>query len=204
MKNKFGRLAFVAAVVGAVSGAQAITFTNVHVTGDADVIGALGVDHFVNIGIKDIDFLFNHAIVGDFRPVRESAINITFEAEADQLMILDKLVLSFTNILLGTGKLFFQEIVEDLDNPGVIADFSVWLDSTQQGPFFHDIHFSRWSKRIKVKKTIFLIAQPDIPNQLDLAGVGLVEQNIECVPEPASLAALGLGIAAVVARRRKA
>ncbi|MBL8040008.1 MAG: PEP-CTERM sorting domain-containing protein, partial [Chthonomonas sp.] len=55
---------------------------------------------------------------------------------------------------------------------------------------------------IKVKKTIYLDA-PNVQNQFDRAGVGLVEQKLKCVPEPISMVSMGIGVAALVARKRK-
>lgn len=191
------------AAVAAVGAAHAITFSNATVTGPAQLVGTLGSDYFINTGAQDIDFIFTKAIVGDNLPLRVGAINITFIAESDVAMQLDKLTLSFSNILLGSGHIRFEEVVEDLVNPGIIAAHSVDLYAPGQ-VYTKTLMFDRVSEKIKVKKTIFLDAFDSIdPQVLDLAGIGIVEQKIELVPEPASMIALGLGLAAVAARRRR-
>lgn len=195
--------AFLAALtIGAGVSAQAnITFSSVSVLGDASVVGTLGIDHFVQTGASDIDFFFNHAFVGDFRALRTSTIVIDYIADGVVAMSVDRLVLSFTNLILGNGAVHFTETVTDLINPGVIAFHNVSLFAGS-GPYSADLPFLRPSKKVHVRKVIILDSLPDSPNY-DLAGIGLIEQNFDCVPEPASFAALGLGIAAIAVRRRR-
>lgn len=186
--------------LAAIASAHAITFSNVVITGSAPLVGVLGVDHFVTTGATDIDFTFNHAVVGDNQPLRFGTINITFEASSPTAMVLDNLRLSATTLLLGSGHIRAVETIEDLVTPGVIATFS---KDYFAGTFAisEDIAFSRASTRIKVKKTFFLDAVDT--SVLDLAGIGIIEQNIKTVPEPTSMVALGLGVAGLIARRRR-
>ncbi|MBS1706835.1 MAG: PEP-CTERM sorting domain-containing protein [Armatimonadetes bacterium] len=199
MNKAFSKALLAVAVIGAVSGAQAITFSNVTVTGPAQLIGALNTDYFISTGATDIDFKFNKAIVGDNMPLRFGTINITFEATDAQALALDKLNLSFSSLLTGSGHLRFTEVVEDMVNPGIIASFSKDYYAGSVGDA-STLVFSRVTPHIKVKKSIFLDAFNT--NAVDLAGIGIVEQKLETVPEPATLAVIGLGLAAV-ARRRK-
>jgi hypothetical protein len=53
-----------------------------------------------------------------------------------------------------------------------------------------------------VKKEITLTANPD-SQDFDFAALGLVQQALSTVPEPGTMAALGVGIAALIARRKK-
>ncbi len=188
------------AALGAVAAANAITFSNVSITGPSQLLGTLGTDHFFTPGATDIDFTFNKALVGDAQPLRFGTINITYEAKSPTAMVLNELKLSATTLLLGSGHLRVVETIEDVVNPGVIASFS---KDYYAGTFAiaENIVFSRQSTHIKVKKTIFMDAFDT--QALDLAGVGLVEQNIKLVPEPGTMMAIGLGIAGLAARRRR-
>lgn len=184
----------------AVGVANAITFSNFSITGQT--VGLLNVDHFINTGVDDVDVTFNQAIVGDSLPFRQDTIVITFEAK--DAMPIKSVGFSFTNVLLGSGLINYQEIVEDFAGSGIIASYSHPVVYAPGGPQFGTIVFDRPSTHIKVKKTFFLFA-PDSTDVkvFDLAGIGLVEQKFELVPEPASMAALGVGVAALIARRRR-
>lgn len=202
MKNFVGRMMVAALAASAVTAANALVFSNITVTGPAAVIGTLGVDHFVQTGATDVDFKFNKAIVGDFQAQRSATINITFEVMGDaDCPLVTGVVLSFTGLALGTGFVHVQEIIEDQVNLGIIGSGNLFITPNNPGPVNEMITFTRASSHVKIKKTIFLDAQEN-PDTFDLAAIGLVEQNLKCVPEPASMAALGLGCAAIAARRR--
>lgn len=65
------------------------------------------------------------------------------------------------------------------------------------------LNFSRPVFSFKVKKTFDMdISNQTLPSS-SIASIGLIEQNMRTVPEPASMAALALGIGAIAARRRK-
>jgi len=198
-KNYFKGLVGLA-ILAAVGSAQAITFSNVTITGDAGIVGTLGTDHFVNTGATDIDFTFNKAAVGDNLALRFTTINITYEATSSVAMVLNEMKLSATTLLLGSGHVRIVETIEDVATPGIIANFS---KDYYVGTFAvtENISFQRPSTHIKVKKTIFMDAFDT--QAFDRASIGLIEQNIKTVPEPATMAALGLGLAAIGRRRRK-
>lgn len=73
------------------------------------------------------------------------------------------------------------------------------------GPFTQLAHltFSQGVTEFKVKKTFDIdIAGQTLPSD-SIATVGLIEQNMTPVPEPASLIAMGVGALALLRRRRK-
>jgi hypothetical protein len=95
--------------------------------------------------------------------------------------------------------LIFNEVVEDLVAPGIIATYGVTLNSSTPLPHTADINFSRSSTMVKVKKTIILSAVDT--QAFDLAGIALVEQKL--IPAPGVAALMGMGVL-VMGRRRRA
>lgn len=65
------------------------------------------------------------------------------------------------------------------------------------------LQFSQAVTSFKVKKTFDMdISGQTIPSP-SIAGIGLIEQNMTTVPEPTTIVGIGLGISALLARRRK-
>jgi hypothetical protein len=193
------KLALAAATCAAVSSAQAITFTNVVVNGPASLIAG----NVPTTGATDIDFAFPNAVVGDGQSLRSGTINITYEATSAIAMDLNQLVFSSNALLLGSGYMKVQEVVEDVATGDVLASFEQdFFAPSGSGAFTTNLTFTRPTKHFKAKKTISLFAVPNT-QAVDLAGIRFVEQNIRLVPEPASMTALCLGIAGVVARKRR-
>lgn len=172
----------VMALALACGGQAEVIFSNVMIEGTL-VDGAS-----YQTGSWDIDFSFPDAVVGDppDAPRRFGNIIITFEAQSD--LALDYDMLSILGALDGSGLIFFNEVIEDLVDPGVIATHNALLDENSELPYTADLLFDRATTHVKVKKTFFLSAL-DTPD-LDLASVLLVEQRL--VPEPATLLAVAL------------
>lgn len=113
--------------------------------------------------------------------------------------------------LLGSGTLSFTEDVIELDslgneiNPSTpIGHLSTtWTSSTPGGIWGGTINLSKQVAQIRVKKSFYLDASIDSPAPLDRSVLGQVNQSINVVPEPGTWAALGLGAAALLRRRRK-
>lgn len=196
MRNQFKYVLAVGSAIFALSTSSfALVFSNVTIGGSL----SSGASYFT--GTNDIDFLFPNAIVGDpVDPIRQGNIIITYEAQADMnLDFVDINIVSLLGALDGSGRIYFNEVVEDMVNPGVIASYDA-LILPGDLPFFDTIYFDRPSSHIKVKKTFSLFAIDDT-DDFDVAQISLVEQNF--VPEPATLLAIGAGLAALAARRRK-
>ncbi|MDX2119175.1 MAG: hypothetical protein SFY96_13425 [Planctomycetota bacterium] len=194
MRRTITTLALAAAAGIAATANAGVTFSNVNITGTL----AAGATWATGGAGDDIDFSFPSALVGDGQNLRSGVITITFIAKSDTALNLDKLGLSILGGLLGSGTIIFNEVVEDLVNPGIIATYGVTLNSASQLPHTADIHFSRESTMVKVKKTLILSAVDT--QAFDLAGVALVEQKL--VPTPGAAALLGMGVLAMGRRRR--
>lgn len=188
-----------AVVMGlAASANAAIVFSNVTIAGTPSLIAGATFA----TGGSSIDFTTPNAVVGDFQVTRQGTMTITYEATSTDAMM-NSMVAIFLGGVSGSGQIQFSEVIEDMVNPGIIATLpTVTINSNSQLPFVANLTYSRASTHIKVKKEFFLIAEPDT-NAFDLARVALIEQNIGTVPEPATMAALGLGLAGIVARRRR-
>ncbi len=172
----------VMALALACGGQAEVIFSNVMIEGTL-VDGAS-----YQTGSWDIDFSFPDAVVGDppDPPRRFGNIIITFEAQSD--LALDYGMLSILGALDGSGVIFFNEVIEDLVDPGVIATHNALLDENSDLPYTADLLFDRASTHVKVKKTFFLSAEDTA--DFDVASVLLVEQRL--VPEPATLLAVAL------------
>lgn len=189
-------LGFLATLVATVSSASAnLIFSDVSIT------GSLSTGAGYSPGPTDIDFTFPDAVVGDdTAPRRFGNIVITFEVTSELPMTADQLILSVGGGLAGSGMIFFNEVVENLASPGILATHNATLDSNDVLPYIAMLHFAQPSTHFKVKKTLFLTAADSLdPLIYDLANVSLVEQNF--LPEPGTLALLTLGAFAFARRR---
>ncbi|MCA9242588.1 MAG: PEP-CTERM sorting domain-containing protein [Phycisphaerales bacterium] len=183
--------ALCALLASAAAAQAAVTFSDVAIGGSLSA----GASFVTNA--TDIDFTLPNATVGDpVDPVRAGTITITFIAEDPSG--LDRDLLSILGGLSGSGIIFFNEVVEDLVNPGIIASTNVVADENGDLPVTETIFFSRTSTRVKVKKTVVLAAIDT--DDFDLASVSLIEQKL--IPEPASIAMLLIGSVAAAFRRR--
>jgi hypothetical protein len=160
--------------------------------------GSLASGATYNAGTDGIDFVFPNAVVGDpVDPLRAGTLIVTFDVESD--VPIDRDLLSILGVLSGSGTVFFNEVVEDLDNPGIIATYGIELDETFDLPYTDVVAFDYPVTHFKVKKSAVLTAIDADEFGLDVASIAVIEQVF--VPEPAL--ALPLVLLAVGVRRRR-
>lgn len=194
-----GRLTVGSLAIVAFTKAQAII-----VFSDVVIAGSLSGGASVSVGPYDIDFYFPRALVGDpVDPLRAGDISITYNARGTTNNdFMDRMTLSVLGALSGSGKIFVNEVIEDNATGDILATHGALLDDPSDMPYTAYVNFSRASRDIRVKKS-FLLTAIDT-RDFDVASISLVEQRLRTVvPEPASFAALGLGLLALRRRRRK-
>jgi hypothetical protein len=169
---------------------------------DVVIDGSLAGGASFATGDNYIDFFFPDASVGDGLPLRIGTLSMTYVAESIDGMYQNQMLLSVLGALQGSGTIFFNEVIEDISDPldpVFLASYGVVLDSNSDLPHTAVLDFARPSNKIKVKKNLTLTAFDTAG--VDFANVGLVEQTIRVVPEPASLGLIGLGLLCLFSRR---
>jgi hypothetical protein len=194
---------FFSALVGSaffiVAANAQVIFSNVNIA------GSLSTGATFTTGPTFIEFFFPQARVGDGEPTRSGNLSMIYTALTSRPMISDDLVIVALGATSGSGQIFVNELVEDMsdpNNPVVISSHSAVVNNRNPLPYTAHLLFDRPSANIRVKKEFTLTANPDT-EAFDFAAVGLVQQSISMVPEPATLIGLGAGIAAVLGLRRR-
>lgn len=175
-----------------------VTFSNVNIYGTL-VSGATW-----STSGDSIDFAFPDATVGDpTNPyVNHGTITITYEATTDVGANADSILLSVLGALSGSGLIYWNEVIIDLDNTQTLASTGGIIDSNDDLPLVQNIDFAYTATHFKVKKTFFLSAIDT--REFDLANIGLIEQDIHEIPAPgaASMALMAVGGLVSLRRRR--
>jgi hypothetical protein len=186
-----GIVAALAGLASSVSGA--IVFS------DVTIEGSLATNASFNTGPGGISFEFPDAIVGDdVDPIRSGNIVITYNVEGTAGEQFSEMLLNVFGALSGSGMIFINEIVEDLNQLGsVIGAYNAVLSDNAQLPFSDSFGFSNASSHIRVKKTFVLVApETAAPDLAQLTGT-------DQLPSPGSVSLLAGASVLLFARRRR-
>ena len=195
------RVSLISLAVSAVAATQAITFTNIIITAPPLSNGASSL-----VIANAIKIFTPNAVVGDpTDPMRAGTLNIQYDAHTGAGPIANAVGANTAVAVLGTGTVVFNELVFELDGlgneiGGPIGSLSHTFNTSTSNFHAAFIPLSRNVANLRVKKSFTLLAPNS--NDLDLAAVTIINQNVQVVPEPASLTALGLGAVALIRRRR--
>lgn len=190
------------AIVLATSSAHAITFFDISYTASPLTAGA---DEEI-IG-NSISFFTPFAIVGDSGTggARYGEFDISYSVDAGVGIGAIIMGVTLHEVILGSAKIDFKEVVYELlpdDTIGdVVGSASESFLADFVGSWSQTLVLTRSVNRARVVKS-FVLDAPATP-ELDFASLALVNQNIQLVPEPATMAALGIGALGLLRRRRK-
>lgn len=208
MRN-LGRLALIAALGSVIYVAQAqATFTVVSATYTLDSSGPFSFAVFPDSTNMDIDFLPTAPAfkVGDSTGFSSGTATIIYNVVSTVPII--GIDLTLQGDVAQLGEINWAETAEQgTTNLGSISGLKQGSQYAggNNGAFTQLAHltFSHSVTSFTIKKTFDM----DIANagafSSSLADVSIIQQRLDPVPEPASLAALGLGAMALIRRRRK-
>lgn len=198
---KMNRFAVAALTLVAAAATQAITFTNITVTSPPLSNGSSWT-----VLANSIKVFVPNAIVGDpTHPLRAGTLNIQYDVDCGRGQTATAVGANTAVVTLGSGAIIMNELVFNLDSGGneiggAIGSYTHLFNSSTANNDSASILLDGGGRYIRVKKSFTLVA-PDTQD-LDLAAIAIINQNVQCVPEPASMAALGLGAVALIRRRR--
>lgn len=200
---KMTRTLTLAAMALACVSANAIVFSNVDVQSPP-----LNNGWSFNTNANSITFFTPNACVGDNLGTRAGTVNMYYDADNGNgpAMMADDVTVNLQTLALGSGTIYFREMVFEIDAfgseiGGPIGQISQVFNSSSSMTWSDTIWFSRTVNRLRAKKSFTLVA-PDT-QALDLACIGIVNQSIQTVPEPGTIAALGLGAVVLLRRKRR-
>ncbi|MCC7433585.1 MAG: PEP-CTERM sorting domain-containing protein [Methanoregulaceae archaeon] len=182
--------------------AAAITFSNVTFQAPPLSDGAT-----FNTSGNSISFFVPSAIVGDpVDPLRAGVLTIEYDVFTAAPAYAAQVGVNLGVALAGSGMVSFLEQVYEINSLGNEIGGPIGTASHTFNPggatnWNGTITFDRQVERFRAKKFFELSAVDTV--DFDLAAIGLVNQNVQVVPEPATLAALGIGVTALLRRKRK-
>jgi hypothetical protein len=201
-KNLIIRLALSLALIVTATSASAVTYSNVSIQSPPLSNGS----SFLT-SENSVSFTTPNAIVGDFQPTRSGTLTIRYDASSAPAMFANDVVVNLFAVPQGSGTVTFTETVFELDTNGdvigsPIGSASQLFDANSNQIWSTTIVFDRQVQNLRVEKSFSLDATLDTP-AFDVARVAVVDQNIQVVPEPATLSALTLGAIGLLACRRR-
>lgn len=200
---RYTRLAVLCGIAAVMAtAAQAITFSNIQIQSPPLSTGSSS-----SVLGNAISFFTPNAIVGDpVDPLRAGNLQIQYDAfmggnEANAVGV----NVNLGAVALGSGTIVFTEQIIELDSNGNeingVIGFAQHIFTANDSPFWSSLIELDHSVRAFRAKKSFVMSAPDT-NAFDVAAVATVNQNV-VVPEPATLAGLGLGALALGRRLRK-
>lgn len=195
--------------------AASITFTDVKINGFALTAGVplsnpnplidQSTYNVPVLGGNSLTFSTPNAIVGDASPLASGSMVMSYIASSGPAMVAVNAISNIGAPAIGSGFVVFTENVYSYDcntmavGP-LIGSLTHTFNALANPNFSGTISLSTPSNCIYVEKVFQLSAVNT--SAFDFAAVSINNQSIEVVPEPASLAAIGLGLAYVIRRRR--
>lgn len=196
------RFGFVAVMAGFAALGQAVTFSNILIQSPP-----LSNGSSANVVGNSISFSTPNAIVGDpVAPLRFGTLNIQYDANSGAPMISNTVTVNLGTAIAGSGTIVFNELIYELDSlgnevsGGAIGQATHTFNATSGMTWSSTITLTRQVQYFRAKKSFTMVAVDT--TALDLAALSITNQSIEVVPEPATMAALGLGALAMLRRRR--
>jgi len=179
------RLFFIGLAVAGVASAQAVNFTNITVTGT-------NFGQFNNFGTNGLTFnLADHFLIGTGTRV----VTITYRVDADAGMVLS----DFTVSPVGLSQ--DGTVAVDVNHTGEgITNYAVNGGATPVALPTQTYNLSGTQTGYDVTTTITLTG--NLNSSVNKATIYNISYN-QAVPEPASLAALGIGAVALIRKRRR-
>lgn len=200
--NGLRRALGLGAVVLAGTSAQAITFFDVSYSVSPLTANA----NEVVIG-NSISFHTPHAVVGDSGTggARDGEFQIQYRADAGVGIEAIEMGITLHEVILGSmSTIDFKETVYELlpdDTLGeIVGAASESFFANFVGSWSQTLVLTRSVQRVHVVKNFYLSAP--MTDDLDFTSLALVNQNLQVVPEPATMAALGIGALGLLRRRR--
>lgn len=200
--RSLARFGLVATLGFAAVAARAITFTNIVI---ASPPMSTGAGHTI-LG-PSISFTTPNAVVGDVvDPIRFGILSIQFDVTSDVGMASNQVFINLAAFVTGSGRIDFTERVIELSGPNGTELGQIGFAEHTFLPgggttWSRTIQFPEPVQWLRVKKDFVLTAP--VAETVDLAALGIVNQSFNVVPEPATVAILGLGAAALLRRRRR-